>query len=136
MNRVQLLLVGTAILGLVGCGEPNASAPESPVVQAANTTKKTVSGFSALQGVTEKTAVAVKASKFDQAKVEFENFEPSWKTVEDGVKAKSLDTYKKVEESLDTLNGEFKNKQPDRIKALKALESLSQSITVAAQPEK
>jgi outer membrane murein-binding lipoprotein Lpp len=133
MNRFQLLLVGTAILGLAGCGEPKASAPEAPATQASSAAKTPASGFTALQGVTDKTAAAVKADKLAQAKTEFEKFEPSWKIVEDDVKAKSSDTYKKIEESLDTVNGEFKNKQPDKIKVEAALQSLRKEITAAAR---
>jgi hypothetical protein len=131
MNRFQLLLVGTAILGLAGCGEPKASTPEAPVAQASGAAG--ASGFTALQGVTGKTAAAVKSDKFDQAKTEFEQFETSWKTVEDGVKTKSSDTYKQIEEGLDTVNGEFKNKQPDKTKVIAALQSLSKEITAAAK---
>jgi hypothetical protein len=131
MNRFQLLLVGTAILGLAGCGEPKASTLEAPVAQASSTAE--ASGFTALQGVTDKTAAAVKSDKFDQAKTEFGQFETSWKTVEDGVKTKSSDTYKKIEEGLDTVNGELKNKQPDKAKVITALQSLSKEIMAAAK---
>jgi hypothetical protein len=134
MNRFKLLLVSTVILGLAGCGEPKASAPEAPAAQAAsNAGAASASGFQALQGVTDKTAAAVKSDKFDQAKTEFENFETSWKTVEDGVKTKSSDTYNKIEEGLDMVNGEFKNKQPDKAKVITALQSLSKEITAAAK---
>lgn len=133
MNRLQLLLVGFAILGLAGCGEPQASTPEAPTTQASSTAVSPSAGFTALQGVTDKTAAAVKSDKFDQAKTEFEKFETSWKTVEDGVKAKSSDTYNKIEEGLDTVKGEFKNKQPDKAKVTTALQSLSKTITSAAK---
>jgi hypothetical protein len=131
MNRFQLLLVGTAILGLAGCGDPEASTPEAPAAKASIATG--ASGFTVLQGVTDKTAAAVKSDNFDQAKTEFEQFEESWKTVEDGVKTKSSDAYKKIEEGLDTVNGEFKNKQPDKAKVATALQSLSKEITAAAK---
>jgi hypothetical protein len=101
MNRFQLLLVGAVVLGLTACGEPQASAPEAPAAKASSPAESVASGFTVLQGVTEKTAAAVKSDKFDQAKTEFEKFEASWKTVEDGVKAKSSDTYNKIEEGLD-----------------------------------
>ncbi len=133
MNRFQLLLVGSAMLGLVGCGEPQASAPDAPTAQASGAVASPAAGFTALQGVTVKTAAAVKSDKFDQAKTEFERFETSWKTVEDAVKAKSSDTYNKIEEGLDTVNGEFKNKQPDKAKVTTALQSLSKEITAAAK---
>lgn len=131
MNRFQLLLVGTAILGLAGCGEPKSSTPEAPVAQTSSAAG--ASGFTALQGVTDKTAAAVKSNKFDQAKAEFGQFEASWKTVEDGVKTKSSDAYKKIEAGLDTVNGEFKNKQPNKTKVIATLLSLSKEITAAAK---
>jgi hypothetical protein len=136
MSRFQSLLVSSLLLlGLGSCGTTEASVPEtsSPAVKteaAANPT----AGFVALQSVTEKTTTAVTAGKFDQAKTEFEKFEDSWKTVEDGVKAKSSKTYSAVEEGLDAMNGELKNKQPDKAKMLTALKSLGQSIATAAKP--
>jgi hypothetical protein len=134
MNRFQLLLVGTTILGLAGCGEPKASAPEAPAAQAASASKKSASGFTTLQGVADKTAAAVKADKFDQAQSEFKKFEASWKTVEDGVKTKSSATYGKIEDSMDALNDEFKQKQPGKTKILATLESLSKDLKVAVKP--
>jgi hypothetical protein len=133
MNRFQLLLVGSAMLGLVGCGEPQASAPDAPTAQASSAAVSPNAGFTTLQGVTDRTASAVKSDKLDQAKTEFETFETSWKTVEDAVKAKSSDTYNKIEEGLDTVNGEFKSKQPDKAKVTTALQSLSKEITAAAK---
>jgi outer membrane murein-binding lipoprotein Lpp len=133
MNRFQLLLVGAVVLGLTACGDPQASAPEAPTAKASSPAESLASGFTALQGVTEKTAAAVKSDKFDQAKTEFEKFEASWKTVEDGVKAKSSDTYNKIEEGLDAVNGELKNKLPDKAKVTTALQTLSQEIAAAAK---
>jgi hypothetical protein len=136
MSQLKRLLVsGFALLGLAGCGSTQASAPEtsSPAVQA-STAASPNAGFVALKSVTDQTATAVKAGKLDQAKTEFEKFEASWKIVEDGVKTKSSQTYDKVEEGLDTVNGELKNKQPDTAKMLTALQSLSESIATAAKP--
>jgi hypothetical protein len=132
MKRFQaLLLSGLVVLGLASCGEPQASAPASSTALA--TSGKPAAGFTALQGVTDKTTIAVKAGKFDRAKTEFGKFEESWKTVEDGVKTKSSDTYKAIEAGLDTVSGELKNNQPDKAKMLSALQSLAQSIASASK---
>jgi len=136
MSRFQLLLVGSlALLGLSSCGDPQASAPETSSTAAVKTeaAANPAAGFTALQNVTEKTTAAVKAEKFDQAKADFEKFEDSWKTVEDGVKVKSSKTYDAIEAGLDSVNGELKNKQPDKAKMLAALQSLSQSIVTASK---
>jgi hypothetical protein len=136
MNRFHSLLVGSLVLvGLGSCGSPEASAPEksSPSVKT-EAAANPAAGFAALKSVTEKTTTAVTAGKFEQAKTEFDKFEDAWKTVEDGIKAKSSKTYAAVEDGLDTINGELKNKQPDKAKMLTALKSLDQSIATAAKP--
>ncbi len=134
MSRFQLLLVSCfAVLGLASCGEPQASVPETSS-NAAQAAANPAAGFTSLKDVTEKTTTAIKSGKFDEAKATFGKFEDSWKTVEDGVKAKSSKTYNAVEEGLDTVNGELKNKQPDKAKLLAALQSLSQTIATAAKP--
>jgi hypothetical protein len=136
MSRFQSLLVSSLLLlGLGSCGTPEASVSEkSAAPLKTETASNPTAGFGALQSVTEKTMTAVTAGKFDQAKTEFEKFEDSWKTVEDGVKAKSSQTYTAVEDGLDTMNGELKNKQPDKAKMLTALKSLTQSIATASKP--
>jgi hypothetical protein len=136
MSRSRSLLVSSLLLlGLGSCGTPEASVLEKPAAPVkTETASNPAAGFAALQSVTEKTTTAVTAGKFDRAKTEFEKFEDSWKTVEDGVKAKSSKTYAAVEDGLDTLNGELKNKQPDKAKMLVALKSLNQSITTASKP--
>jgi hypothetical protein len=134
MNRFQALFLSSfVVLGLASCGEPQTSAPASPAASTSMTSGKPAAGFTALQGVTDSTTLAVKAEKFDQAKTEFGKFEDSWKTVEDGVRTKSSDTYKAIEAGLDTVNGELKNNQPDKAKMLSALQSLAQSIASAAK---
>jgi hypothetical protein len=135
MSRFQSLLVSSLLfLGLGSCGTTEATVPEkaAPVEKTASAAN-TAAGFAELQSVTEKTTTAVTAGKFDQSKTEFGKFEDSWKTVEDGVKVKSSKTYTAVEEGLDTMNGELKNKQPDKAKMLTALKSLGQSIATAAK---
>jgi hypothetical protein len=131
MRRFQLLLVSCfAVLGLASCGEPQASISETSNV--AQAVANPAAGFTSLKDVTEKTATAIKAGKFDDAKATFGKFEDSWKIVEDGVKEKSAKTYDAVEENLDTVNSELKNKQPEKTKLLAALQSLSQTIAMAS----
>jgi hypothetical protein len=136
MSRFRSLLVSSLLLlGLGSCGTPEASVPDKSAAPVkTETASNPAAGFAALQSVTEKTTTAVSAGKVDQAKTEFEKFEDSWKTVEDGVKAKSSKTYAAVEEGLDTMNGELKNKQPDKTKMLAALKFLTESIATASKP--
>jgi hypothetical protein len=134
MSRFQSLLMGSLLLvGLGSCSTPEASVPEKSAAPVKTEASNPAAGFTVLQNVTEKTTTAVNADKFDQAKTEFEKFEYSWKTVEDGVKAKSSKTYTAVEDGLDTMNGELKNKQPDKAKMLAALKSLNQSIATISK---
>lgn len=132
MNKFQLLLVGTAILGLVSCGDPKTSTPEAST-QASMAAANPAAGFDMLQKVTANTTADVKNKKYAQAKTEFSKFEASWKEVEDGVKKKSSKTYDAIEANLDVINGELKNSQPNQTKATAALQALSQHLTSAAK---
>ncbi|HEY9825762.1 MAG TPA: hypothetical protein V6D19_09965 [Stenomitos sp.] len=142
MIRSQLLLIGTlTVLGLTSCGSPQSSTPEasapaseasSPAMQASSS-RAAASGFTALKDITTKTEASVKAQKFNDAKTEFDKFEESWKTVEDGVKSKSSQTYNSIEENLDTVIAELKNSKPDQTKLLTALQALSNNMASAAK---
>ncbi len=146
MNRLHVWLIGgVAALTLASCGKsPDstssgaapASAPAAPDKAMTTSTPQPVklkeAGFTALQGVISKTKTAAEAGNFDQAKAEFEKFEDSWKTVEDGVKAKSSETYGEIEDGMDTVNSGIKGKNKEKV--LSALQTLTKSIASAVKP--
>jgi hypothetical protein len=89
--------------------------------------------FGGLLTVVTNTKTAVEAGDFAKAKTEFGQFEDSWKMVEDGVKAKSADTYDTIESSVDEVNNNLKESQPDQTKLLASLQTLTDSITSVAE---
>jgi hypothetical protein len=141
MNRIQsLLITGGVVVGLISCGQP--TPPEVAVTPTtASTTAATKSatkpaitsasdGFAALTDVVSKTKTAVTAGNFEQGKTEFAKFEDSWKTVEDGVRAKAGGTYYgAIEKALDKVNAGLKGK--DATATLAGLKILSESLVAA-----
>lgn len=133
MRRVtSWLLSSIALMTLASCSSPQAPANsptsvESPAAKAsAPANQSTTQGFTALQNVVTKTKAAVEVGNFEQGKKEFDKFEDSWKTVEDGVKAKDSKTYGVIEEEMDSVNNGIKSKNKNNV--LKELESLSKNI--------
>jgi hypothetical protein len=93
---------------------------------------KTSSGFTALQGVIGATKQAIESGKLDVAKTEFAKFEAFWKTVEDGVKTKSPENYKAIEEGVESVEKGIGSKQgKDALVA--SLQKLSQNIDKASK---
>jgi len=93
-------------------------------------------GFASLQEVTSSVQKSVAAGKFDEAKKEFEKFEPAWGQVEDGVKAKSADSYKQIEEAADKVSDSLKAAKPDKAKTTAAVDALSKSLDTYAKSVK
>jgi hypothetical protein len=130
------LLASATVLTLASCS--NRSEPpqamNSPAAADSTATQPIASpsqGVKALQEVVTKTTAAVEGGNFEQAGVEFGNFENSWKTVEDGIKAKSPQTYDAIEKSMDDINSGIKDKNKEQV--MKALQLLTQSVATAAQ---
>ncbi len=154
MNPLQSsLILGAVVWGLASCSSPQASTPDastpasSPAATApkaspspsAMTTKAPAgamsaasAGFTALQGVIAHTKTAIEAGNFVQGKTEFDNFETSWKTVEDGVKAKSGETYTAIEDGMDKVTEGLKSK--NKADVLAGLQALDKSVAIAAKP--
>jgi hypothetical protein len=135
MRLFRSSLIGVALITLASCSSPKEAsvAPPSPPVEKAAPTAGQAegSGFTALQNVISKTKTAVEAGKFDQAKTEFGKFEDSWKTVEDGVKAKASKTYDAIEEGMDSVNNGLKSKNKEA--SLTALQALSKNVASVAK---
>ena len=85
--------------------------------------------FANMKAIVAKTTKAVNAGNFAKAQEEFKDFDDgNWMHVEDGVKAKSANTYKQVEDNLDSVNNGIKAAKPDKAKVLAALQSLSKTL--------
>lgn len=76
-----------------------------------------------------KTQAAVDANDFVKAQQEFDQFESVWAPVEDGIKAKSDDSYDAIEQGMDQVSAALRSSQADQaIAALKAMNNQIQSI--------
>lgn len=126
----HMLTVGAiSILALTGCnntattqsspGESNAS----PVATSTSTTT-----YPGLITVISSTKASVEAGDYAKAKTDFAKFEDNWKPVEDGIKAKSSDSYSAIEDSLDKINGELNGSQPNKDKVLADLQLMETNI--------
>ncbi|MBD2664405.1 hypothetical protein B6N60_00876 [Richelia sinica FACHB-800] len=136
-----LIIAGISLISLVGCssGEQTTtqsspggnSTAETPAkttgTTANNATPKT--NFDALLGVVNSTTTDVNAGNFTKAKAEFDKFEDFWSKVEDGVKDKSPDAYKKIEDNADEIKAGLKAAKPNKEKLSTALKSLNQNLT-------
>jgi hypothetical protein len=148
MIRVHnmLALLGSAIatvgiLALTGCNAtPTATTPsDSPVktqMDKIDAMKEqvtgAVAGFKGLNDVVASTKTAVAAGDFTKAQAEFGKFEGFWATVEDGVKAKSPQTYDAMETAMG--NVESSLKASDKTKAMDALKALGDAVLTAGKP--
>ncbi len=134
MRIWQFICGGLLVLNMTSCADKPASV-QTPTTGSTTSTPGTPtnsSGFTALQQVVGSTKQAIESGKLDVAKTEFAKFEASWKTVEDGVKAKSPDSYKAIEADVQSVETGIANKQ-DKTAVLANLQKLSQSIDRASK---
>lgn len=146
MNRNRIWVISTlTVLILTACNRnsstPNTTtstpettittSPENRKIEASpvpSTRSETQSGFTRLKNVVAQTKSAVDANNFVKAKQEFGEFEEYWEKVEDGVKAKSADTYKAIENDMDNITNGLRSQKPDKTKVLADLQSLSKTL--------
>ena len=138
MKRFTLWLISAVAVGtLASCAgskddsAPLAEAPTTAEKTATSSAKRPAPGFGALQAVIMQTKSAIEKGDFKQAKSEFGKFEESWKTVEDGVKAKTPKVYSAIEDGMDSVSEGIKGKNKE--KTLTALNALKVSVSSAAQ---
>jgi hypothetical protein len=145
MDRIQSLLVTSAVVvglvGLVSCSQPTppevavspTTSPSTAAPKPSAAAEPTSAGFASLNTVVSKTRTAVTAGDFEQGKTEFGKFEDSWKTVEDGVRAKAGGTYYgAIEKAAGTVNTGLKGK--DAAATLAGLKTLNENLATAAKP--
>jgi hypothetical protein len=139
----QLLCASLLVINIAGCGNKAADIA-TPEVSTSSTAKESTSpssgdkvstekpsGFAAMQAVIKSTGKAIETAKLDAAKTEFDKFEDSWKTVEDGVKSKSPDAYKAIENGVQSIQSGIARKQ-GKDALLANLQKLSQAIDRAS----
>ncbi|MFM7450560.1 MAG: hypothetical protein ACKO24_18410 [Leptolyngbyaceae cyanobacterium] len=85
--------------------------------------------FTGMQTVITDTQAALNGGDVAKAQATFAGFESYWEQVEDGVKAKSAETYKEIEDDMDTIAIGLKGTNPDKVKVVTALQSLSKKLT-------
>lgn len=149
--KFTISILAVSLLVLTGCQKaeqptaqptttPSVSATKvttSPPIETKNETDKAVpsdetgKGFGDLTTVVSKTRQAVDANDFAKARAEFDKFEDAWSKVEDGVKAKSSDTYNAIEDNVDKLQDALKASNKE--KSISALQTLNDSIVSAAK---
>lgn len=72
---------------------------------------------------------ALKASNLQEAKHQYQEFDEGWEQIEDGIRAKSRDAYRKIEQAMDEVKATLlKAEQPDNARATAALKQLDQTV--------
>lgn len=136
INRKLFIVMSTiGVIALAGCSQsqPSATQPSSSSTTATTTQIAKQPDTQALLDVVSKTRTAVEAGDFAKAQEEFNQFEVYWSQVEDGIKAKSSDTYSAIEDDMDNVISTLKSSQPDQENALKTLQSLEDNINSVAK---
>jgi len=146
MNRNRIWIISTLpVLILLACSShqspptPTASIPatlasNSPESKKTKTSSvvsnpdKAQASLIELKSVVTQTKGAVELNKFAKAKEEFSKFETYWEKVEDGIKTKSAATYKAIENDLDNITNGLRIPNPDKVKLLSDLQSLSKTL--------
>lgn len=130
--KSTLLLCTISLLSLAACGQPQASTSTttepSPVVASPATESATApqTAYPELLAVVTNTQTAVKANDFAKAQQEFDQFESVWSPVEDGIKAKSSDSYDAIENDMDQVNAALKAANAEQ--ANTALQNMAKDI--------
>lgn len=124
------------LLVLTACGSNNQPAAQVPSAAQSPLPVPAVpaapaAGISNLQTVISNTTTAVNAGDFTKAKGEFDKFEDSWKTVEDGIKQKAPSTYEAIEADMDKVQDALKTS--NKAQSLSALQALGQQVVNATK---
>ncbi len=149
LGPVLALLSTVSLLSLSACSGSNASnvAPSNAVPEA-TTAPAAVSTPEAMAPVADQQQVwanmtqdlaaaeaAIKVKDFARAKAKFESFDEGWDRVEDGVKEKSKDAYKQIEEGIDGVKNTLtRPAQPNAEKAAAALQTLAKTVQTYQAP--
>lgn len=111
-------LGGVVLASCGGAASPGSARTGSPADQLAAATKEVDKAIDAMQ-----------AGDAAKAKKEFLEFDEEWDKFEDGIKAKSADSYRKIEDAMDDVEASLvKAATVEKDKALAALKKLRQTI--------
>ena len=114
--------IGIAVLLSSACG--GAGTPTHQATAAA--------GLQALSTHLEGAIDALNKGDFRTAKREYQGFDQGWDKIEDGVKAKSRDSYRGIEQAMDDVKAALlEPENPDRVRALGLLRKLDETIKTA-----
>ena len=109
-----ILLVGTLTTGILlsGCGaktsENTNSQTDKPAVSQTDKGSEIKDGITKMREVAKDMKTQLDNKENDKAVETEKSFEENWQKIEDGVKEKAPDLYKKVEGPLDALNAGVK----------------------------
>ncbi len=104
------------------------SAPTAPPTAPATATDVVRDLESAAQEI-DKAIAAAQNGDLDTARQEYHEFDEDWEKVEDGVRGKSRDAYKAIEQAMDEVQAVLlKTSTPDKEASVAALRSLRQVI--------
>jgi hypothetical protein len=135
MKILQFVCSGILVMTMASCANKTETVETSATTPATTTASSATpdqAGFKALQSIIGATKTAVEAGKLDVAKTEIAKFYPTWKPVEDGVKAKSPENYKAIESGVEEIEaGITKNQSKDAL--LASLQKLSQNVDKAGK---
>jgi len=143
MNRRQICLTSTLLVLFLGaCSSPSETSSQSPdsatpAVSPSNPEAKTndpqkvIATMEKVLGQTEK---FVKANQFDKANETYKDFDPKyWEKIEDGVKEKSKETYKQVEDGMPDIANNLKAPKPNTAKTIASIQSLKKILATYAK---
>jgi hypothetical protein len=99
--------------------------PSNPEAKT-NDPQKVIATMEKVLGQTEK---FVKANQFDKANETYKDFDPKyWEKIEDGVKEKSKETYKQVEDGMPDIANNLKAPKPNAAKTIASIQSLKKIL--------
>ncbi len=82
-----------------------------------------------MQEILSKTQAAVKANDFAKAQETYKDFDDGyWSKIEDGVKAKSKQSYEQIEDGMNSVSNNLKATKPDQAKTIAAIESFTKTL--------
>ncbi len=133
-NSVYGLVAGLLLLslGVIACGDTTTAVAPAAATSTAGAkagASKAVEDAVKLQTRLDTLTSTLVLKDVKQAKVLVTEFDDAWGKVEDGIKDRSADTYKKVEEKLDNMKAVIvKTDNPDLDKSKQAVKELNDTF--------
>ena len=126
--RFSLMAVSVAALFLAlltACGGTPTATPSAGATSPAD-------GLKALSHELDEALASLRTNKVEAAKGYFREFDEGWVRIEDGIRAKSRDSYLKIEAAMaEVKNTLLRPESPDAAKATAALIALDETVDAA-----